>query len=279
MYLEKLSNLIRWYTKTSPITEGKKQLINLTKRFIIPANPNQMATMKHGFNLELNLSNSEHLRMWLYSDHDERYETNCLKSLIKPNDICWDIGANIVFYTCFFAQNISTNGHVYTFEPAKETYKYLCRQINNNNFDEKVTPYQLGIGAQQEDVNLYYDNANSAEGTASIVESDTKKHHEIIKIDSIDNLLSNKVIKPANIIKIDVEGYQANVLLGGKEFFTKNSPTILIELKESDKNSMRKVEEIIRDYGFLIFEINKRSLTPCKNITKSKKRNFLLRKK
>jgi FkbM family methyltransferase len=279
MYSKNLSDLIRWYARTSPITEGKKQIIKATNRFIIPKHPSQKSRMKHGFDLDLNLSNPEHLRMWLYGDHDERYETNHLKSLIKPNSICWDIGANIGFYTCFFAKNISTDGHVYAFEPAKETYNYLCRQIENNNFHGKVTAYQLGIGAQQNDVNLYYDNANSAEGTASIIKGGAKQCHETIKINSIDNLLKGGTIQPADLIKIDVEGYQTDVLIGGEDFFRKSAPIVLIELKEDNKESMRKAEEIIRGYGFEIFEINKRSLTLCSDITKSKKRNFLLKKK
>jgi len=278
MVHEVLSRLVRWYLRNVPVTEGKRLLLSITEPLIIPNDPNQVSAMKYGFSLRLNLKNKEHLRMWLYGEHDERYEIRIVEKIIKKGDICLDIGANIGFYTCYFAALVGDKGKIVAFEPAAQTFKRLSENVKMNGFSN-VKLINKGMGLGEMEAFLNYNESSFCEGTASIKFTDGRSIQERVKLSSLDRLLADGELSKPDFVKIDVEGFQREVFLGGKDFFQDNGPIIMVELKENDKEEMGGVEEIIRNYGFSIYEIQKHGLKECHDTVKAGKRNFILAKK
>lgn len=127
-----INQLVRGYLRRCPITEGKSLLLNLTKNWIIPEDPIVIFETKYPFQLKVNLVNPEHQYLYLYSTHDERYVAIKLPKIIKQGDICWDIGANIGFYTCLLASQVDNTGAVVAFEPAARTCGYLYENVSRN---------------------------------------------------------------------------------------------------------------------------------------------------
>lgn len=278
MYIEPISKIVRWYLRNIPITEGKKQLLALTKPCLMPNNKLSVVNMNYDFVMQLNLHNEEHARMWLYGEHDERYEISLLRKILQPGDVAWDIGANIGYYSCLFAKLVGETGKVYSFEPAKSTYEFLKDQIQLNNFTN-ITPLRLGLGSKIESVPLYYNQPGAGEGTASIKYTAGKSNQEDIQIETIDHLCSQQRIEIPDFVKIDVEGFQQEVFEGAQGFLAKHSPMILAELQDENKEEIHALEKMIREQGYSLYEIHKRHLLPCLNVAHSKKRNFLLAKK
>src|SRR5258706_15767016 len=128
-----LNRWVRGYLAHFPITEGKKALVRATRGLITPTDPRQTIRTKHGFSLELNLDNPEHQRIYFYGEHDERYETALVKALIRPGMTCWDIGANIGYYSCLLGLAVGASGRVIAFEPASETRERLAHNRAPNN--------------------------------------------------------------------------------------------------------------------------------------------------
>src|SRR3990172_1012897 len=112
-----LNTLVRSYRRHCPVTEGKQRLLGWTRDYIMPDEPAVVFRTKHGFSLQANLRNPEHQRMYFYGEHDERYEINNLVRILQAGDCCWDIGANIGFYTCLFPTLVGDRGRVIAFEP------------------------------------------------------------------------------------------------------------------------------------------------------------------
>lgn len=54
--------------------------------------------------------------------------------IIKQGDICWDIGANIGFYTYLLASQVEDARSVVAFEPAARTCDYLNKNVSLNQF-------------------------------------------------------------------------------------------------------------------------------------------------
>jgi len=133
----------------------------------------------------------------------------------------------------------------------------------------------VALGNFNGSTDIHFFDAESGEGTASILSfNGIEGKTESIEVKKIDTLCG--LIPTPNFIKIDVEGFQNQVLKGGEKFFGYNSPLIMIELKDS-KERMLESEELITGYGYEIFEITKGArLTKCKDLLKSKKRNFLI---
>jgi FkbM family methyltransferase len=274
---KRISNqLVRGYLRRCPITEGKRLLLNLTRDWIIPENPIAIFETKYPFRLKANLVNPEHQYLYFYGTHDERYVVTKLLKIIKPGDICWDIGANIGFYTCLLASQVEEAGAVVAFEPAIRTCSYLHQNVSLNQF-KNVTVVNKGLGDKTEQRHLYYSEASLTEGTASLKYAEGRIASERVTLDTIDNLI--RELPVPNFIKIDVEGYQLEVLRGGEQCLKTYAPLLMAELKDvgdTNRDDFNEIEQYIASLGYTLYEIGKYTLKRCACISDSKKRNFFL---
>ncbi|MCE2413044.1 FkbM family methyltransferase [Candidatus Poribacteria bacterium] len=271
-----LNYLVRSYLRWCPITDGKRLLLNLTRNLITPEDPITVFDTKYGFRLKANLANPEHQYLYFYGTHDERHVVTKLLKMVQPGDICWDIGANIGFYTCFLASRVEESGVVVAFEPAVRTCGYLSENVSLNRF-ANVTVVNKGLSDRIEQRPLYYAEAGLAEGTASLKYVNSRSVSERVTLDTIDNLI--RELPVPDFIKIDVEGYQLEVLRGGEHCLKTHAPLLMAELKdvgETNRDTFAEIEEYVTDLGYQLYEIRKYSLRRCKKLSDAPKRNFFL---
>lgn len=250
-----LNRVVRGYLAHSPFTEGKKSLLRLTRAAIRPASSQQSVRTRHGFRLLLNLDNPEQERIYFYGEHDERYETALLKALIDPGTRCWDIGANIGYYTCLLAVASGPSGQVIAFEPASQTRSRLLHNVALNGLaNVQVMPCALGAGESV--ARIHYREAGRFEGTASLLPGEEGGQSEEVAVSSIDHLAAQ--LGAPEFLKIDVEGAQLDVWRGGREFFANREPLVMAELRDSDDPAvLESIEAAVRGYGYAIFSIHK----------------------
>ncbi|MBO8242381.1 FkbM family methyltransferase [Prochlorococcus marinus XMU1410] len=186
---------------------------------------------------------------------------------LKENTENWcffDIGANIGNHSIYFADHVK---EVHSFEPNPTVFKIL--QINSG-FKKNINCYNFGLGEKKDKYNL---NLNQENIAASFVDEENKNKDNIqdsisINIDTLDNLLEN--FNKVDLVKIDVEGFEENVLKGGKKFFKKFKPIILFEqLAELDKEKdLNIVSNLLLKQGYELYTFS----YPIRN------KNFLNRK-
>ena len=271
-----LNYLVRSYLRWCPITDGKRLLLKLTRDLITPDDPIAVFESKYGFRLKVNLTNPEHQYLYFYGTHDERHVVTKLLKIIQPGDVCWDIGANIGFYTCLLASRVEDAGTVVAFEPALRTCGYLHENVSLNRFTN-VTVVNKGLGDRVEQRHLYYAEAGLAEGTASLKYPNGRAASERVTLDTIDNLIQELPVP--DFIKIDVEGYQLEVLRGGEHCLKTHAPLLMAELKdvgETNQTMFGEIENYVADLGYQLYEIKKYSIRRCKKLSDSPKRNFFL---
>ena len=271
-----LNRLVRGYLRWCPITDGKRLLLNLTRDWITPEDPIVTFETKYQFRLKANLTNPEHQYLYFYGTHDERYIVTKLLKLIKPGDICWDVGANIGFYTCLLASLVEDNGAVVAFEPAARTCGYLKENVSLNQFTN-VTVVNKGLGDKQEQRLLHYSEAGLAEGTASLKYADGRAASERVTLNTIDNLIPE--LPTPDFIKIDVEGYQLEVLRGAEHCLKTHAPLLMAELRdvgETNRAIFGEIEDYVADLGYQSYKIRKHSIQRCKRLSDTTERNFFL---
>lgn len=133
-----------------------------------------------------------------------------------------DIGANIGQHSLILSHYCK---HIYAFEPIPSVFNQFNESIKKNNF-KNITPFNLGISDKKESKSFNF--VKNHAGTSSFVQRNQNDVTETIEVktDTLNNVLPNIKI---DVIKIDVEGYEAIVILGNKDFIIKNKPIVFLE--------------------------------------------------
>jgi len=268
-----LNKLVRFYLRYSPLTDGKRQLLRILKNLITPNKDIITLRTKHGFHLRVTLKNPEHQHIYFYGEHDERHAIKLIKKLIKKGDVCWDVGANIGFYTCLFSKLVGGNGAVVAFEPLSSAFSYLKSNIEINKL-KNVRLINKAISDMKGPRTIFFESLELAEGTATLKQYGNKNITETVEVDCIDGIY--KSIPLPDFIKMDVENCEIEVFKGGQKFFSSNAPIIIADLKHDDKEYLKEVETYIKRFDYSFYEIGKRSLKKCLGLPQSKKRHFIL---
>ena len=183
-------------------------------------------------------SNDVHIEDW---KKDKNFTQNkCLKKLIthcKSKDIKFnhvlDIGAWVGTWT--MAMN-KFCGRVIAFEPDPVHYECLVK-----NCSEDVETHQLAVGNEEKMISLSEDNFTQAKrviGDGNI---------PMVTIDSLN-------LDDVDLIKIDVEGYEMEVLKGADQTL-KNVEYLMIELNNNSKkygSSNLEIEKYLKKMEFEI---------------------------
>lgn len=172
----------------------------------------------------------------LYAGFMEYEDMVFLLHALRPTMKFIDVGANIGAYTILASKVVGAKS--IAFEPLPDTINRLRDQIQINHIEDQVQIKNCGVGNKNE--TLYFTNNNDTLNKVSI--SQDKKGTTEIKVITLD---SEMPINEPFIIKIDVEGYEFNVLDGAnKVLSSENLVAIIIELNGSGEEFGHTNQEI-----------------------------------
>lgn len=168
---------------------------------------------------------------------------------ISENDLFVDIGANMGHFSLLAA---SKGAKVISVEPIPSTYKKLKKNIQLNSFAETIEAKNIGIGSKKGTLRFICDkdvmNKVAIHDTVNTIE---------VKVDTLDNLLFDLSPK---MIKIDVEGYEKFVLIGGDNVLKNRQLSyLLVELNQSSEMyniSDNEIHNFILGFGFVPIAYN-----------------------
>ena len=145
------------------------------------------------------------------------------------NPVIIDVGAQIGLYS-LLAKNYPTSKW-HSFEPYKESFNLLNDNLKYNDITN-VSTYNLALSNIKGKSFLHVPKKGSGRGGMNSLGSNIGRINPNlcdkveINSDTIDNIFNNIKV---DIIKIDVEGWELNVLLGGETIIKKYKPILLIE--------------------------------------------------
>jgi FkbM family methyltransferase len=157
---------------------------------------------------------------------DEIYNDQVYEQYFRPlkGDVVADVGAHIGIFTLKAAKHIGKKGIVLAFEPEKTNFWILQLNTKVNNLHQ-VKTFMLGLGEKEKYAQLFLDSANS--GGHSLCFHKTQKFCKI-KLAILDKVVENYASGKLDFLKVDVEGYELNVLKGARKSLTKNSVKVAI---------------------------------------------------
>lgn len=171
---------------------------------------------------DLDLSHGEFIqnRIFLERDYFEIFHLSMLKEYIKENAVILDVGANIGNHTIFFAKECNAR-KIYCFEPTQKTFQILKENIKINRLDYMVDAMNIALGNKNSKVDVI---VNAKDAGSNYVEENVKGDTALSTLDSLS--INDKI----DFIKIDVEGYEYEVLKGMEKTIAKDKPMLFIEI-------------------------------------------------
>ncbi|MDA7710662.1 FkbM family methyltransferase [Flavobacteriaceae bacterium] len=181
----------------------------------------------------------------LYCGLMEYNEMGFLLHFLRRADTFVDIGANVGSYTILASSQVKANS--ISIEPIQDTYKTLMDNVLINKVEQNVKAFNIGLGSEISKIH-FTKSLDTINHVATKEEIDTIE----VKIDTLDNLLMNE--QCPSLIKIDVEGYENEVINGAEKTLGNQSlKAIIIELNGSGSRYGYDDENIhlkLLQYGF-----------------------------
>lgn len=173
------------------------------------------AWVNHGF--LLGTSDAKAGGTWekMVSGAFEESELGAVSAYIEQCDLFIDVGAHIGYYTCYAG---SKNVKIIAFEPSRNNFASLCRNLRLNHVSAEV--FNVALGNDKGTADLYGKDVRASLRTEAFA-SDQGKGEEVQveMLDSYIEKLTGKIF-----LKIDVEGGEFPILQGARNFFGKNPP-------------------------------------------------------
>jgi len=170
-----------------------------------------------------------------------------VRRLLQPGQKVIDIGANYGVYTLPMALKVGASGHVWSFEPASGTAQFLARGIAANAFAH-VTLEQKAVSSTAGTAQLAFHT--QAELRSIIRGAATAGGAEQVPVVTLDDCMDRFRWQDIELIKIDAEGEEANIIAGGRRFFTTLTPLVQYELKSADAPNL----DLVRHFAAIGYD-------------------------
>jgi len=178
-----------------------------------------------------------------------------LRTYIRDDSICLDVGSNIGQHAIFMA-HIAKNGAVYAFEPVKSLFEQITKSKKRNKIENLIIE-NVALSDKNEVVSIHINNLNL--GMSTIIPRKDFSAHENIRARIFSDYWKNR--SRIDVIKIDVEGYEYQVLRGMEKELRKYSPVILLEFSPIFYKKIniqdKVILEFLFDIGYKLFDVEK----------------------
>jgi FkbM family methyltransferase len=198
----------------------------------------------HGVKLLIDPSKDKGVELALYQTGTyEKGTIQLLGDFLKHGSIFMDIGANIGLMSTIASKIVGEKGRVYAVEANPKTIEVL-RHNCAINLCENIEILPIALASEKGSA-ILYENWNVNRGGASLI-SQGDKHGLTVSKERLDELFSPD--SPVHLVKIDVEGFELEVLKGGIAWFKTQQPVFIIEVSTQRTNQEGATPESIMSF-------------------------------
>ena len=193
---------------------------------------------------------------------------NELKPIIEKSNTIVDIGGHVGYHSIAYSR-INPNAKIYTFEAQSKMFSLLEKNVNANDLSDKITIFNKAVGHYDGKINMSTHITDGPNPNTNIEYGSDKELNlggvsigfggeevDIVKLDSLE-------FDSLDYIKIDVEGAESLVILGGENTIKKFTPIICFEynhkrlpseyLNKIGLNNLISPIELLKSWGYTKF--------------------------
>ncbi|ADP80280.1 FkbM family methyltransferase [Pseudofrankia inefficax] len=178
-------------------------------------------------------------------------------AVLGPGDCCYDVGANIGVYALWAAGLVGTSGQVHAFEPVPDTMAVLSAMVRRNGLSQvRLESCAVGATVGEIGMRVYRD----ASGLAHPVATGSADH--VATLTTLDAYVERH--RAPDLVKIDVEGFEIDVLRGATNLLSTRSPALLLEMLPAhltrQGRSQAELVATLAELGYMIFNLTPQGL-------------------
>jgi len=196
----------------------------------ITIGPDSVSVTVRGSNIKLLLDKEDSrfipIEMMNFKRIDVK-EMDLLAKIMPERATAFDIGANIGWFTLFFA-TLPQVKKVYAFEPIPYTFDYLRRHLKLNRV-KNAQAFNCGLGETAAKTTFYWTPEETGSASMTNIQQRSKINKVKCKITTVDKFMKNRKIS-LDLIKCDVEGAELFVFKGAVNTLKKYQPIIYTEM-------------------------------------------------
>ncbi len=168
--------------------------------------------------------------------------------IIKDNSTIIDIGTNIGIFS-IYAASTSNNTKVYSYEPMPKTYNLLLENIKLNKLDNKILPFQLGVGSKKEKRRLFLAGGSPFHSLYSTMENTEFLDISVI---SLKDIFDNNHIGYCDILKSDCEGAEFEIFYNTPDEYFEKIKEIRLEYhnQKNEGDNIKRLIKFFENKGF-----------------------------
>lgn len=271
-----IQKLLRLYTFNTPIKKGRYR-VAVSGMKLVKDLPNKITTGTFdGRKISYNPREQVHQFLYFLGEY-EPAPTSVIEKIIRPGDVCLDIGANIGWYTTLLAKLVGKEGMVHSFEPNPGVFKLLSEntELNEQNSITRLNNIALGEKVGEVELHVFPDLPDGHASISDFGRENTVTHRT--KMVRLDEYLESNSVDNVAFVKVDIEGSELSMLKGATRLFEQEIPPI-IEMEivlETSRAFQYRPSDIVdfinsqRTYSFFKINENDGSLLKIQNFGKN----------
>jgi FkbM family methyltransferase len=162
--------------------------------------------------------------------------TKVYRTLIKPDSIVIDIGANFGYFGIIAGTYVRSNGKIFLIEANSNLIPFIRKSIAVNGLDGVATVSNIGIADKETELQLQIigDYLGSSTFSGEQVEQSREDFkvtgHQKVRATTLDKYCAENKIKHIDVLKVDIEGYEETAYPGMQQII-KQSPNLKLLLE------------------------------------------------
>jgi FkbM family methyltransferase len=199
----------------------KRKTIDISKTHILDINGYKMSVMPNDEGISTSLL--------MFKTH-EPLTTQLISKILKKGMYCIDIGSNIGYYALLENKIVGNEGRIVSIEPSPTNFKLLKENILLQN-SSNMEAYNFAAGNKKGTVKFMIDTKSN---WCKVVDDDEVSDNVIdIESNTLDNFLEKLSIRQIDFLRMDVEGFEANIIEGAQKTIQKFKPILAIEIHKN----------------------------------------------
>lgn len=240
--------------------------------FLIP--PNQLynedafrKAKRGGINYHLKINDYQDWLVYFNLDLDS--SSQVLNYIPKDAELILDVGGNIGQTAMLMATNFS-NAKVISFEPFPNTLNRFKNNLSLNSNITNVSIHGVGLGAENKLLKMVVECPTNSGGNRLTGSAETDEYVTEVDVVTLDGFVNDLKSTKIDFVKIDVEGFEYEVLKGASDVLKKFMPRLFIEIDhchlERSNAKAADIFQFLKSHSYKVF--NSDTLEELDNVAK-----------